>query len=199
MPSIVAVIPAKSMSNRIRGKNFRDMAGKPLYRRAVDTCLESSAFETVYVSSDENLSDTGVRTHHRTDPVQMEGPSSDCLRYVMEAFYANPFTRPEWFCLVQPTSPCLESCTLYWASEMCAEDVDMIIACRAGWREPCGAFYFVRSHLVAEPKPLSEMINVYSGRLLWYPIPSDEAIDVDCHADWKLAELILRDRERETV
>jgi CMP-N-acetylneuraminic acid synthetase len=71
-----------------------------------------------------------------------------------------------------------------------------VLACRPAVEEPCGAFYFVRSHIALSMLDIRSAIQIHGDRTVWYPIPTTEAIDVDCHADWKLAELILEDRER---
>ena len=40
MHELVALLPIKGHSERVPGKNFRAMAGKPLYRWMLDTLLE---------------------------------------------------------------------------------------------------------------------------------------------------------------
>lgn len=48
----IAVIPARGGSQRIPGKNLRPMLGQPLVARVISTCLKSSVFEAVVVSTD---------------------------------------------------------------------------------------------------------------------------------------------------
>jgi len=48
---IVAIIPIKSKSERVRGKNFRKIKGKPLYRYLLDK-LKKCDFDEIYVDSD---------------------------------------------------------------------------------------------------------------------------------------------------
>ena len=47
----VAIIPIKSISKRVRNKNFRLVAGKPLYRHLLDK-LKNSNFDEIHVDSD---------------------------------------------------------------------------------------------------------------------------------------------------
>ena len=48
---IVAIIPIKSQSKRVKRKNFRLINGKPLYRYLLDK-LKKTNFDEIYVDSD---------------------------------------------------------------------------------------------------------------------------------------------------
>ena len=48
----LAIIPARSGSKRVKDKNIRPFAGRPLMAWAIDAALASGVFETVYVSTD---------------------------------------------------------------------------------------------------------------------------------------------------
>ncbi len=50
---IVAIIPIKSVSKRVKGKNFKIVNGKPLYRYLLDK-LKFCNFDDVYVDSDSH-------------------------------------------------------------------------------------------------------------------------------------------------
>ena len=47
----VAIIPIKSVSRRVKGKNFKKVAGKPLYRYLLEK-LHHCNFDEVYIDSD---------------------------------------------------------------------------------------------------------------------------------------------------
>jgi len=212
MPSIIAVIPSKTTSNRIAGKNLRVMCGKPLYQHARDTCYEAGIFDRIYVSSDKVL-DMGrvgqsrgslqiamAYFHARHMPMDGNAPASDVAVEVLNDFYVDQAQMPEWTCLVQPTSPCLRAETLRAAAKICNENTDAVIAHRVSEAgKACGAFYFVRSYLLIEKGAFANLLraSVDYKRCEWYVIPSSEAIDVDCHCDWDLAEVVLKRRARE--
>ena len=48
---IVAIIPIKSQSKRVKGKNFKLVGGKPLYRHLLDK-LTKTNFDEIYIDSD---------------------------------------------------------------------------------------------------------------------------------------------------
>ncbi len=198
MPRIIAVIPAKTQSNRVQNKNLRDLCGKPLYRYALDNCVAANVFEKIYLSSDGILdTDLKATLHNRQMPLCGDVPASEVAREVVRDMYADVLTIPEWTCLVQPTSPCLRSSTLAAAAGLCAEDVDAVIAhAPEALGAPCGAFYFVRTYMLLHMVCFADVLRnaETAGRMVWYPIASSEAVDVDCHWHLDLVEMILRGR-----
>ena len=49
---LVALLPMKANSERVRGKNFREMAGKPLYRWILDSLLKLPEVDLVVINTD---------------------------------------------------------------------------------------------------------------------------------------------------
>ena len=49
---VVALLPMKGNSQRVRGKNFRPLADKPLYRWILDTLLSIEAIQNVIINTD---------------------------------------------------------------------------------------------------------------------------------------------------
>lgn len=49
---VVALLPMKANSERVKGKNFREFNGKPLFRWILDTLLSVSEIEQVVINTD---------------------------------------------------------------------------------------------------------------------------------------------------
>ncbi len=49
---VVALMPMKANSERVKGKNFRDFGGKPLFRWMLDTLKSISAIDAVVINTD---------------------------------------------------------------------------------------------------------------------------------------------------
>lgn len=49
---LVALLPMKANSERVKGKNFREFAGKPLFRWILDTLLNVDAIDCVVINTD---------------------------------------------------------------------------------------------------------------------------------------------------
>lgn len=59
---VVALLPMKANSERVKGKNFRDFGGKPLFRWMLDTLKSVSMIDTVVINTDarEILAENGL-------------------------------------------------------------------------------------------------------------------------------------------
>lgn len=59
---IVALLPMKANSERVRGKNFREFNGKPLFRWILDTLLSIEEIDRVIINTDARqiLADNGL-------------------------------------------------------------------------------------------------------------------------------------------
>jgi CMP-N-acetylneuraminic acid synthetase len=49
---VVALLPMKANSERVKGKNFRDFGGKPLFYWILDTLKSVSAIDTIVINTD---------------------------------------------------------------------------------------------------------------------------------------------------
>jgi CMP-N-acetylneuraminic acid synthetase len=64
---IVALLPMKANSTRVKGKNFREFCGKPLFRWVLDTLLEVAEIDQVVINTDarEELGSNGLTENPR--------------------------------------------------------------------------------------------------------------------------------------
>lgn len=64
---IVALLPMKANSERVKGKNFRDFGGKPLFHWMLDTLLSVGEIDSVIINTDARkiLADNGLTSSGR--------------------------------------------------------------------------------------------------------------------------------------
>ena len=106
----IALIPAKSNSRRLPGKNKRLLGDKPLFAHSVDVALKSSEIDKVIVSSDsddilEIARELGAIAIKR--PVQLCGdnvPNLNVCKHVVDTLN-NEGDDVELMVLLQPTHP----------------------------------------------------------------------------------------------
>ena len=112
MPSLVALVPMRHHSQRVPGKNYRPLAGKPLFHHILETLLTVPGINQIVVDTDSEPVMEGLRKHFpqvvlidrpenlRADDV----PMNDILLYdtaqVQADFYlqthsTNPLLRAE--------------------------------------------------------------------------------------------------------
>ena len=122
-PRIVALLPMKANSNRVKGKNFRSFSGKPLFKWVLDTLLDVSIIEKIIINTDARdiLADNGliesskiiIRDRHSSicgDEVSMNRIIEDDIDAIESDFYIMTHT----------TNPLLSTRT-------CTEAIDMFI------------------------------------------------------------------------
>ena len=49
---VVALLPMKANSNRVKGKNFRELAGKPLYQWILETLMSTELIDQIVINTD---------------------------------------------------------------------------------------------------------------------------------------------------
>src|SRR5690242_8117309 len=97
MSKIVALVPMRHHSQRVPGKNYRPLAGKPLYQHIIETLLNVPEISEIVVDTDSDPVMDGLRQdlpqvkvinrpeHLRADDV----PMNDILIHDTEQFPAD--------------------------------------------------------------------------------------------------------------
>ena len=78
----VALLPMKANSERVKGKNFRDFCGKPLFRWILDTLLAVDEIDQVVINTDARhilaAQRNALNTHLTTSKIVIMGTNVDC-------------------------------------------------------------------------------------------------------------------------
>lgn len=111
VPSIVGLIPARSGSVRVTGKNLRVLGSHPLVAYSIASAIESAVFGAVVVSTNDEET-AAVARHYGAEvpflrPQDMAGPVSPDIEWVEYTLNrleheGRPF---DCFCILRPTSP----------------------------------------------------------------------------------------------
>jgi len=111
MPSLVALVPMRHHSQRVPGKNYRSLAGKPLFHHILETLLAVPEIDRVVVDTDSDPVMDSLRQYFpqviiinrpenlRTDDVPMNDILLHDTEQVQADFYlqthsTNPLLRP---------------------------------------------------------------------------------------------------------
>lgn len=109
-PRILCVVPARSGSKRVIGKNSRLLGGKPLIDWTLDSASSSELIGRVVVSSDDpNLLENSARRGFHTikRPAHLANDVASSVDVALHALEFEQSQGRDWdiFCLLQPTSP----------------------------------------------------------------------------------------------
>ncbi|HEX9090736.1 MAG TPA: acylneuraminate cytidylyltransferase family protein [Anaerolineales bacterium] len=112
MPTIIALVPMRHHSQRVPGKNYRPLAGKPLFHHIIASLLACKEITEVVVDTDSQPVMDGLRAHFpmvhilerpeqlRLDTISMNAILEYDTSQVQADFYlqthsTNPLLRPD--------------------------------------------------------------------------------------------------------
>lgn len=109
--SSVAIITARGGSKRIPGKNIRDFCGKPIIAYSIEAALESGAFDSVMVSTDDKKIADIAKQYGAAVPFMRSAEASDdhatsadAIADVLNAYKERDIYY-DIFCCLYPTAP----------------------------------------------------------------------------------------------
>ncbi len=220
---IVALLPMKAHSERVPGKNFRPIAGKPLVRWILDALLEIDAIAKVVINTDarELLDEIGVTG---SDRIVIRDRKADLcgdmvsMNLILEDDIAA--TKAGLYLMTHTTNPLISTETLRDAIG-CFEgndDADSLFSVNKiqtrFYRRDGGAVNHDPGNLVRtqdlEPW-FEENSCLYlftrdsfamtgariGGKPMMYETPPLESLEIDEPHQWFVAEAVLEKRNRE--
>jgi CMP-N-acetylneuraminic acid synthetase len=214
-PRVVAIVPMRHDSERVRGKNYRPLGGRPLFHHIIETLLASPAVTKVAIDTDSDVVRDGARAAF-PDVEVLERPQH--LRggmTPMNDVLLNDVRRLDGDLYLQThsTNPLLRPATVTAAIERLLGDPDsdsLFGVTRLQtrlWRADGAPLNHDRSVLIRTqdlPPVYEENSCVYlftraslerhgnriGERPILFEIPRDEAWDIDEEVDFRIAEAL---------
>ena len=218
---LVALLPMKANSNRVKGKNFRDLAGKPLFRWILDTLLSIEMIDQVIINTDaeELLLENGlpindrIRIRKRKEEICGDNVS---MNLVLQDDVEN--IDSELYLMTHTTNPFVEKATLIsaikaFASARVNDEIDSLFSVNKHqtrfYSKDCSPINHDPNNLIPtqdlEPW-FEENSNFYlftkesfrknASRIglksMMHESNKIESIDIDTPEDWELASMIAR-------
>jgi CMP-N-acetylneuraminic acid synthetase len=220
MTKIVALVPMRHHSQRVPGKNYRPLAGKPLYQHIIETLLTVPEVNEIVVDTDSDPVMDGLRAnfpqvqlinrpeHLRADDI----PMNEVLIHDTGLFPAD------FYLQTHSTNPLLKAATISRAIQQFL----------AGYPARDSLFSVTRwqtrlydqdgraiNHNPNELLQTQDLPPVYeenscmylftranliakqhriSDRPLMFEIPAEEAFDIDEELDFTICDLLLRSK-----
>lgn len=213
---VIALLPMKANSERIKGKNFRDFNGKPLFRWVLDTLLSVSDIDKIIINTDARsiLADNGFVSSKRIEI--RDRPEEICGDFVsMNQVIADDVcnVNSDIYLMTHTTNPLVSTTTISRAVNQFSEALEKGIADSLFsvdkiqtrfYREDCSPVNHNPSYLIRtqdlEPW-YEENSNLYlftrdsfrktnariGERPMMFETPKYESIDIDTPEDWDFA------------
>lgn len=227
IPDIVSIITARGGSKGVHGKNIRSLAGKPLIAYSIDAALQCPYITRCIVSTDDKEIKQvslccGAEVQDR--PSELAGDhtlSRDVIRYVLETML-NANELPEYFVLLQPTSPlrnathlsqCVQEFFLAGANSAVSiteaehHPFKSIIRTSDDVFKPIDGYECLDAVRQTLPKAYRTNGAIYLGKselflehssffvqpIYYYPMEKQNSVDVDNEIDFLIAEKVMRE------
>jgi len=227
--TFLCIIPARGGSKGIPNKNIIDLNGYPLIHYSINTAKLSNIFDRIIVSTDsEEIAEVAKRegaevpflrpSFLSTDDSKIE----DTISYILNTIERED-KKYDYVCLMQPTSPLLESIDIVNATNMLFDRKAEIIVSVGNtpinieWtttlsedlslnnfsNKVCGTNrqsfdkkYFLNGAIyLGEWDIFYNKKDYYSQKSCAYIMPYERSIDIDTYTDLKLASFFLNDKE----
>jgi CMP-N-acetylneuraminic acid synthetase len=213
----VALLPMKAHSERVKGKNFRNFAGKPLFRWILDTLLSVEEIDLVVINTDarEILKENGLvesdRVLIRDRKKELCGDFVS-MNKIIEDDIAN--VPAEMYVMTHTTNPLLKPKSIQQALTSYNEGInigyDSLFTVNAYqtrfYREdgsavnhdPCNlirtqdleVWYEENSNLYIFSEGSFAETSARIGRKpILFPLPKMESVDIDDKTGWRIAEI----------
>lgn len=219
--SVIALLPMKAHSERVKGKNFRMLHTKPLFKWILDTLLSLQEIDRVVINTDARniLNDNGL---HESDRVLIRDRKPElCGDFVSMNLILDDDIKnipAETYLMTHTTNPLLGAETIRQAlekyrTEKAAGRADSLFTVNKFqtrfYREDGSPVNHDPNNLIRtqdlEPW-FEENSNLYifsaesfratNARIgkkpILFPMTKKEAVDIDDQYDWELAEAIIK-------
>ena len=221
----IAIIPARSGSKGLRYKNIIDLCGKPLMAYSIEAALQSGIFDRVIVSTDskeygEIGMKYGAEVMYRGDELSNDNASTFM---VLENLLGRLEKRPDYFVLLQPTSPMRDASHIREAVELFEKkqnEFDFLVSVKeaehakvlvnpieedgslkhfdtdfSNYKRQSFKDYSPNGAIfIGKPQSYLERKHFFGARTVAYMMNEFDSVDIDNELDYELAKICMTRR-----
>lgn len=218
----IAIIPARSGSKGLKDKNIIDLCGKPLMVYSIEAAIHSGLFSRVIVSTDSE-SYAGIASKYGAE-IMMRGEELSNDRAstygVIEDVLCRMEQLPDYFVLLQPTSPLRDAQHIREATALFEKQMDhfdFLVSVKEAEHakvlvnpidEDGSLKYFDTDFsnykrqaymeyspngaiFIGKPGAYIEHKHFFGARSCAYIMNDIDSVDIDCELDYQLAKLCM--------
>lgn len=217
---IAAIVPMRHASERVIGKNYRDFAGRPLFHHILLTLLDCPAVTQVCVDTDSPVIIDDIARAFPSVTVLLRPPHLREGTTPMNAVLENTLgqLKADWYLQTHSTNPLLKARTVEQAIRrlLDAPEHDSLFSVtrlqtrlydaqgKAMNHDPAVLLrtqdlppvYEENSNLyLFSAQSFAQRKNRIGAKPMLFEIARDEAADIDEEIDFRIAELLYKQRE----
>jgi CMP-N,N'-diacetyllegionaminic acid synthase len=157
---IIALIPARSGSKRVKNKNIKELNGHPLLAYTISSALKSEIFSQVFVSTEsKEVAEIAIKYGAEIPflrPSKFSEDKSSDIEWVYHFLSKLKINKqpPDYFSILRPTSPFRQPETIRraWSEFQQADNPDSLRAVELCTQHP-GKMWFVKNNEITPVMP----------------------------------------------
>ena len=189
---IVALIPARSGSKRLKKKNLKKLLGQPLISWTIKTAKKVKEISDIFVSTDDEeigkiCNKLDIKFPWKR-PKYLSGDkvSSENVALHFLNWYEKKYSKIDGLLLLQPTSPFRKKSSIIKAIKLFKKNKNKAIVSFSRIKKKNrinGSIYLISSKNIRKHKSFFKptVLPLVQNNL-------KESIDIDTYDDWKIAE-----------
>lgn len=200
MSRVVAIIPARAGSVRLKGKNMKDLCGHPLIHYTIEAALKCDFLDEIIITTDSQDIIDYYDENYLEDPrilliirpeylASSESPMWSVVEHACLDYFNDTI-----ICLLQPTSPLRTSEDITSAWRLFELYQKKLGVGAVYWEYPLmearwnGAIFI---HYLGTIKNTKSFIH--NGMVI-YIMPKDRSVDIDTMEDFRECERVMKKR-----
>lgn len=185
---ILAIIPARSGSKRLKFKNIKIFKGKPLFMWSLISAKKSKYIDQIYLSTDSmKINNIAKKNGFKINKLRSKKLSCDTATSSDAVFEILKTTKEkfDFFILLQPTSPLRSTRDIDSAlKKIIIKNSKSLISVNSKNNKINGAIYIQNINYFKKYKKFK-----YKNTIL-YKMPKDRSVDIDTKKDFEKAKNI---------
>ena len=213
---IIALIPARSRSKRIKNKNIKKLLGVPLINWTIRSALKTKQISKIFISTDDEKIINMCKKYNVIvpwkRPARLSGDKVNSTAVALHflRWYEKKYSKPDGLLLLQPTSPFRKKETIKKAIKLFEKNKNKAIVSFSHLSKKKSQLIFYhnkKNNSASKPINSNNMIKLngliylispknlrkYKSFFKPHVLPLmqnsiEETIDLDTHEDWQMAE-----------
>ena len=186
---MIAVIPARGQSQRIKRKNIKPFMGKPIMVYSIQAAQECGLFDEIVVSTEDieigvEAVKNGVKSMYRQpEYAEDDVGTQEVAKQVLKSRHIQGH---KYACVIYATSPLLSPLDLRRGFNLLKSNRSKHYAVSVGKNGiDAGNFYIGKTQSFIDGVPLE-------GNSINVPLDDDRVCDINTMTDWKRAEQMFK-------
>jgi N-acylneuraminate cytidylyltransferase len=185
--TVLAIIPARKGSKRLKLKNFRIFRGKPLFYWPLNLSEKSKYIDNIVFTTDsESMYSKAKKNFKIIDyfrPKNLSRSDSLASDVILDVLKKIP-SKFDYFIYLQPTSPLRTIRDIDYSLKMIvAKGGNTLVSVTENSKKPNGMIYISKTDFFEKKK------SFYNNKIIFFKIPLRRSVDIDHIKDLDIAKI----------